>query len=399
MTRLCYNKKMALFLHRSSATSVCFRVAAMGALLISMGHCKQEHLVLPTPPPGEVWLTQTEVEKAHLAIEPLHRQQVREHLMLGGKITFDDTQVTHVFSPVSGRIQKILVEPGEKVHQHSPLVVLDAPEVGLATSDVKKAIADLTAATHELQRQKELVASGASAQREYENAQDRFGQAQAELQRARQKAKLFQQGTVNQVTQTYELQSQLEGEVIVRSVSPGMEIQGSYGGGTPQELFTIGQLDRVWLIADVFESDLSRIHKGAQVEVTVIAYPQKTFVGRIDWMADTLDPVTHTTKIRCTLENKERLLKPEMYATVSVVSDVQQKMAIPRPALVRSGEQTLLFLERGTTGDGRIRFVRFPIAVDESQTVDFIPIQSALPEGTRVVVSGAIFLLGVGEEQ
>lgn len=390
---------MALFLHRSPATSLYFRVAAMGALLIGMAYCKQNPPVIQAPPPGEVWLTQTEVEKAHLEIKPLRRQKVQERLMLSGKIAFDDTRVTHVFSPVSGRIQKILVEPGEKVHLHSPLVILDAPEVGLVTSDVKKAIADLMAATHELQRQKELAASGASAQREYENAQDRFGQAQAELQRARQKAKLFQQGTVNKVTQTYELQSQLEGDVIVRSVSPGMEIQGSYGGGTPQELFTIGQLDRVWLLADVFESDLSRIHKGAQVEVTVIAYPEKKFVGQIDWVADTLDPTTHTAKIRCTLENVERLLRPEMYATVAVVSGTQQKIAIPRSALLRSGEQTLLFIEQGTTRDGRIRFVRFPIAVDESQTTDFVPIPPLLAEGTRVVVSGAILLLGVGEEQ
>jgi cobalt-zinc-cadmium efflux system membrane fusion protein len=105
--------------------------------------------------------------------------------------------------------------------------------------------------------------------------------------------------------------------VIARSVNPGAEIQGQYGGGTALELFTVGELDSVWLLADVFEMDLGRVQKGAPVSIKVVAYPDRTFSGQVDYITGTLDPATRTARVRCAVPNPARELKPEMYATVS----------------------------------------------------------------------------------
>src|SRR5262249_14997132 len=150
---------------------------------------------------------------------------------------------------------------------------------------------------------------------------------------------------------------------------PGSEVQGTYGGGQSVELFTIGELDRVWVFADIFEMDLGSVRKGARATVRVVAYPTKIFDGTVEWVSGALDPVSRTAKVRISVENKDEhfKLKPEMSATVQISTEEKHTLAIPKTALLRMGDQKVVFVQTGITPDGRLKFGRRPVAVDEEE--------------------------------
>ena len=273
---------------------------------------------LPPPLQDEVWLTPQQIQDAKVQIEPVALRTVGNQIVTSGKVAFDDLRVAHVFSPVTGRVSRILADPGARVKKGSPLVAIQSPDVGNAFADLDKGQADLIAAQHDFQRQKELYNAHAGSQKDFEAAQDTYGKAKAEMERARQKARLFRGGGADAVTQEFTLRAPIEGEVIARNINPGAEVLGQYSGGAAVELFTIGELDQVWVFADVFEMDLARVHQGASVSLKAIAYPDETFSGKVDWIAGTLDPTTRTARVRCSIPNPHRELKPEMYATVSI---------------------------------------------------------------------------------
>ncbi len=349
------------------------------------------------PPPGEVWLTDQQVKEGKIEVEPVDLQNVDDTVLASGRVAFDDLRVSHIFSPVTGKVTRIDAKLGERVKAGQTLAVLESPDIGMASSDLGKAQADLIAAEHDWKRQQELFAAHASSQKDYEQSEDNYRKAKAEMERARAKASLLHTGggATADVSQGYALRSGIEGEVIARNVSPGVEVQGQYGGGQAVELFTVGELDRVWVLADIFEMDLPRVTLGSKATVKVVAYPNKVFEGKVDWVSGALDPTTRTAKVRCTFDNPERLLKPEMYATVQISVEERKALAIPRSALLRLGEQTVVFVETGKAPDGRRKFERVPVAVDEGEGSKWVPVTHGLEKGQIIVTSGAILLAGM----
>jgi cobalt-zinc-cadmium efflux system membrane fusion protein len=272
-----------------------------------------------------------------------------------------------------------------------------SPDLGNATSDLDKAQADAIVAGRDMQRQRELLGEGAAARRDVEFAESTYRRAEAELQRARQRVRMLYASGYNRVTQTYTIRSAIEGEVVSRAATPGLEVQGQYEGGS-SELFTIGQLDRVWVIASAYEMDLARLRIGAPAVVRVVAYPGREFQGAVDWISGVLDPATRTIRVRCIVDNLDRALRPEMFATVAVQVPVVSTLAIPREAALRVGDNVVVFIERGRAPDGRMRFESWPVRVDEGSGGPWIPMHEGLHQGDRIVVSGGIQLLGMLRE-
>jgi cobalt-zinc-cadmium efflux system membrane fusion protein len=348
-----------------------------------------------TMPAGQAWLTQKQIEDAQIVVQPVGVHPVGGAIVSAGKVTFDDLRVSHVFSPVTGRVTQILAQPGQRVKKEQGLAVIQSPDVGTAFADLAKAHAAVEQTEKDFKRQKELFEAHAASQKDYEASQSAYAAAKAELERARKKAYLLSRGSPDSVTQEFTIRAPIEGEVIVRNVNPGVEVQGTYGGGTAVELFTVGELDRVWVLADVFEMDLGAVKKGAHCTVSVVAYPKRFFEGTVEYVSGSLDKDTRTAKVRISVDNAERLLKPEMYATVSISVDSRRALAIPKNALLRLGEQTIVFVQVGETPQGQLKFERRPVAVDEEEGGEYLPVTHGLQEGERVVTSSAILLLGM----
>ena len=291
---------------------------------------------------------------------------------------------------MTGRVTKISAELGQRVKKGDALATIESPDVGSAVSDSHKAEADLIAAQHDYRRKKDLFQQQAASAADVETAEDNYRTAKAELERSRQKQFLLRAGNLDAVTQTYTLTAPVNGEVLLRNINPGIEVQGQYGGGSSPELFTIGELDRVWILGDLYEIDLPKVHVGSHAIVKVVAYPDKTFEGTVDWVSGGLDPATRTAKIRCTIDNPDKLLRPAMYATVGLVVDGRRALAIPRDALLRLGEYKVVFVKLADAS-GRARFERLPVETEESDG-PLLEVTHGLEAGQEIVTRGAAAL-------
>jgi cobalt-zinc-cadmium efflux system membrane fusion protein len=371
-------------------------------VLAAAGCTRAESAPLGPQRAGEARLQPGYVAK-NLKVEAVADRQVGGVIPAAGKVAFDDLRVAHVFSPVTGRLTRILAQPGQHVKRGTPLATIQSPDIGQAFSDLAKAQADLIAAEHDYRRKKELFEAHAGSQLDYEQAEDNFARAKAELDRAHEKARLLKSGTVDEVTQEFTLVAPIDGEIIARAANPGLEVQGTYSGSTAVELFTVGELSAVWILADVYEMDLARAHVGQRVSARVVAYPDRVFEGRVEWISGALDPAARTARIRCSIANSDHALKPEMYATVNIHGDGRSALALPRNAVLRSGEQLVVFVEkhdpRGNPvrgRDGEVIFVRKEVALDgDDDAGEWVALKSGVARGERVVTSGAIQLLNL----
>jgi len=324
-----------------------------------------------------------------VTISPVRQEAVGKAIVSSARIVFDENRVSHVFSPVTGRVTQIVAQLGQHVRQGDTLAVLTSPDLGSAASDVNKAQPAVIQTEKELQRQQELYRAHAGPLRDLESAQANHDQAVAELQRAKEKLQLLlKQFRAEKVTQTFTLVSPIDGEVIARQINPGIDVQGMYSGGSTQELYTIGRQDALWVLADVYEQDLGRIKVGAPVEVTTVAYPDLVFKGQVDWISGTLDPAMRTASVRCTLENPNALLKSQMYATVRILTEGTKTLAIPRTAVLHFGEKQIV-IGVDTSKD---RYERRPVIVDENLVGDWVPVIHGLEPGDLVVTRGALLL-------
>jgi cobalt-zinc-cadmium efflux system membrane fusion protein len=322
-------------------------------------------------------------------------RDVPDAVTLGGRLTFDDLKVAHVFSPVNGRIVQLLAAPGQRLKKGDPLAHILSPDLGSAFADELKARADLTVAEHELTRQREMYAVRASSQKDFQAAEDNYGRAKAEYDRAEQKTRLLRAGARAGVNQQFVLRSPIDGDVIARAANPGVEVQGAYaGGGNMLELFTVGSIGDLWLISDVYEADLPYVRTGAAVELSVSAWPGRTFHGTVDWVSDTLDPVLRTAKVRCVLGNAEGLLRPEMYGVVRITAPTRHAVTVPRDAVLRLGDETNVFVQGEPDKDGNVPFVRRQVIANEQLPGDAVPVLYGLRAGERVAAAGSIFLVG-----
>jgi cobalt-zinc-cadmium efflux system membrane fusion protein len=372
------------------------RAAAVALAALSLGGaaCQRSKAAQPPeaqPPVGEVWLTPQQVIDAKIEVQDLANHDVDDAILTSGTIALEDVRTGHVFSPVTGRVVSIVGSLGQRVKKGDPLAVIESPDIGTAVSDVHKAEADIIAAEHDVKRKKALYEAKAGPLADLEAANDTYRRAKAELERATKKEQLLRLGNANTVTQQYTLPSPVEGEILLRNINPGVEVTGQYSGGATVELFTVGELDNVWVLGDLYEMDLARVHVGAPATVKVVAYPGKVFTGMVDWVSGSLDPNTRTAKVRCTFDNPDKLLRPMMYATVQVSVEQETALAIPRNALLRLGDVTVVFVEIGEA-NGHVRFQRIPVDVDEGESSPWIVVRKGLDAGQKIVVNGAILL-------
>jgi len=359
--------------------------------------CHRTEASDPTPPPGEIWLTDDQIRGARLAIEPVGKRVLALHLVTPGRVAFDEGRVAHVFSPVSGRLTRVLAPFGERISKGGVLAVIESPDLGSAWSDLLKARADLVAASHEFDRQKELLAHQASAQRDFEAAQDNQTKARAEVERARLRLRMLHADEDASPSQEFRLRSPIDGEVVNRAATPGLEVQGMLSSASvAAELFTVGDIDRVWVWGDLYERDLGRVRPGQNVTISTVAAPERAVTGAIDYVSEALDKETRTARVRCVVQNLDHLLKPEMYATLSIEVDRRDTLAVPATAVVRSADRRSVYVEDGKTPDGRTRFRERAVEIGDSDD-GWIAMKSGLEAGERIVAAGSILLTGSRE--
>lgn len=345
------------------------------------------------PHDGDVWLTQNNIAAANLKTIVVRDNEIAESVTTQGRITFDDLFVAHVFSPVTGRVVKVVAQLGARVKKGETLAMLDSADVSAATDEVDRAHTKLVAAEQALIQQKTAYDAQLASAADLETAEEDVARAHAELERAKQKAGLLKPRDLRPGTPSYALRSPLDGEIIARGITPGMEVRGQYaGGGTAVELFTIGELDTVWAVGDILAADLARVQTGQRVGLTAAACPGEAFRGALAWVSSARDPNTGTAKVRCIIKNPDHTLKPQMFATITIRVAGSRGPVVPRSSLFEVGGKPFIFVQTNDVVAGKRRFARRPVVVGAAVPDDRVEILQGVQAGEIVVTTGAAAL-------
>lgn len=301
---------------------------------------------------------------------------------LNARIAYDDNLTARVYTPVAGRVVKILAEIGQKVEKGEGILVLDAPDYAQAVADSSKAEADLLRKRETYDRAKLLFEAKGLAQKDLEQAEADWHQADAEAIRAKSRMNNMN-GNPGRHPGQYVLVAPHAGVISERQVSSGSEVRPD----APNPLFVITDPAHVWVQVDLPEQQISKIHEGQAVLAQVDAYPNASFLGKITVIAGALDPVTRRIQVRCEIENPLLKLKPEMYARVSPIAEAHERLPrIPNTAIVTQGLYSFVFIEK-SPGELQRRKVVLGLQGHEESYV-----KEGLSEGERVVTTGALLL-------
>ncbi len=253
-------------------------------------------------------------------------ENARNELNLTGKITFNQDQVVKVFPLVGGHIETLKADLGDYVRKGQILAVIRSGDLADLEQQAVSARGELAVAQKNQQVTEDMTKAGLSSQRELVASQEQLQAAKGEVARVGERRRI-----VGGTGSVYLVKAPMSGFIVEKSASPGMELRSD----DPENLFTVSNLDHVWVLANVYESDLANVHEGDAATITTISYPDKIFHGKIDKIFNVLDPDSKTLKVRVTLDNADYRLKPEMFANVSVTyAGHDQRIAIPAGAVV-----------------------------------------------------------------
>lgn len=302
---------------------------------------------------------------------------------LNGKVTYNENVTARITAPISGRVVAIKAELGDSVHRGQALLIMDAPDLGNAVADSEKANADARLKLMRLNRARTLYQGEALARKDLESAESDYAAATAEAHRAALRLKNLMPDGMKDSNEGYALRSPIDGVVAQRQVNPGEEIRPDL----TDPLFTITNPAQVWVTIDLPESLLSGARIGQPVSITVDAYPNRTFNGRIERIAPALDPITRRVAVRCSVDNSGSLLKPEMYARVTLIADADKTaFRIPNTALVSDGLYSYVFVE---LSPGVLRKQQITLmAQDQIYSYTTMGLQT----NERIVTTGALLL-------
>ncbi|MEN3354886.1 MAG: rane fusion protein heavy metal efflux system [Betaproteobacteria bacterium] len=303
---------------------------------------------------------------------------------LNGRVAYDENYTSRVASPISGRVVKLEAQPGDKVKAGQPLAWLDAPEYAAAVADVQKNENDVRLKMRTFQRAKEMVEAEVLARKDYEAADTDLKQVQSELHRAQLKLRNLSAGSpAARDDGRFAVRAPIGGVVADRQVNPGGEVRPD----AQNPLFVITDPTHVWVIVDLPERYLGKVAVGQIVSVEVDAYKGIDLTGRIASIGQVLDPATRRVQVRCVVENQRQLLKPEMFARVTPLSEERQKLArIANSALISEGLYSFVFVEKEPGAFEKRRVELGLQGRDESY------VRSGLSAGDKVVSAGALLL-------
>ena len=337
----------------------------------------------PAQEPGVVIFPKGAPQLTSLSIAAMGTFPVPLAEPLNGRIAFDESYTARISAPISGRVLELRAQLGDTVAAGAALAVIDAPDLGAAQADLAKAKADENRKDLSLRRAKELFTGEVLPRKDLEGSEADLAQAKAETERAALRLANLNPRHAPLAGQRMSLVSPISGVVADRKANPGMEVRPDLA----DPLFVVTDLKRVQVVVDLPEQHLAKVVVGQPVNVEVEAWSERVFKGRVERIAPAVDPVTRRIQVRCTVDNSEAKLRPEMYARVRLLAD-EQKVAvrIPNSALITDGLYSFVFIERA---EGVYVKTKVELAVQDR---DFSYVATGITPEKRVVVRGALLL-------
>lgn len=274
-----------------------------------------------------------------ITLDTVKLHPVEEIIELNGRIAAATDRMADIYAIVGGQVISVDAELGDRVTKGQTLAVIRSSEVAQFESELIDARSDARVAEKNMQVQQDLFASKLISERELVQAQQELAKAQAQQRRMEEIFSIyhFRNGSV------YEVKAPISGYLVDRRVNRDMVLPADQN----ERIFSIAELDEVWALAEVYESDIARVKEGLPAEITTLSYPDHAFPGTVDKIFNILDPRTRTMRIRVKLPNPETLLKPEMIARVRLSFQKEDLLpAIPAGAIISdNGKQYVMVYE------------------------------------------------------
>ena len=350
----------------------------------------------------------TPAQWATLTVEPVQQRVFQSEHVTEGKSAVDEDRSTPIFSPYAGRVIKLFVKPGDTVTVGQPLFTVQAADMVQAQNDFISAATALNKARSAQnlaeiidKRQRLLYEGKAVPLKEVQNAraaldaaENDVRSAEVALEATRNRLRILgktdqeitdfqEKGTIDPATL---ITAPIAGTIVQRKVGPGQYV----GSGSTDPVFIIGDLSTVWVVAFIRETEAPIVHVGQQIYFTVLAYPERSFPATISYVAAALDPTTRRLLVRATVDNAAGLLKPEMFASVKILTGESDKaVAVPRDAIIYEGEAARVWVVRDKDSEKAIELRRIKVGLTNGSMVEVL---KGLAPGDRVVTKGSLFI-------
>ncbi|MDB5025454.1 MAG: efflux transporter periplasmic adaptor subunit [Mucilaginibacter sp.] len=313
-----------------------------------------------------------------LLIDTVKEASALSQINLTGSIAPDEAKMVKIFPMVSGVAQDVHVQLGDVVGKGQTLAIMRSAEMAGFTKDYISSEADLRSAKRTFESTQDLYKSGLASQKDFEQAQSDYQKAVAESSRA---------GAVININKSnahgYVIKSPISGFVIEKNLADNTQVRAD----NSQNLFTIADLSDVYVLINIYESDIANIQTGDPVKITTLSYPDKIFAGKIDKIYDMLDPDNKVIKARVKIINPGNKLKPGMFANVTIKAKSGESLpVINTRALIFDNDKNYVVL---VDGKAHARIQQVDIA---KKVEDRAYIRSGLKPGDRIVASRQVYL-------
>lgn len=326
-------------------------------------------------------LSAEEAQKAGIKVQKLALQEKTGQVVVTATIQANQDKLVHVSPRVPGRVVKVNASLGDLVKPGQALAMLDSIELGEARSSYLQAASELAVAQANFERAQRLNADNIIPEKDYLRARAEHEKARVALRAAGDKLHMMGVAPEKLSGSVFPMTAPFAGTVIEKKAVLGELAQPG------ASLFTVADLSTLWIESDLFEKDLGKVKVGAQVAVTVSAYPDEVFKGRLTYISSTMNKETRTVKARVEVPNPDGRLKPEMFAsaTINTTGASAKALIVPEEAvLLMQGQTTVFIAERGGYE---------PRTVEVGERVQgYAVLKSGVAECERVVIGGAYAL-------
>lgn len=257
----------------------------------------------------------------------VEEQVVKNKIRLFGKVTADNNRTAEVFPFLSGVVKSVHIELGDYVKQGQLLATIESGKVANYQKKRLNANSKIAISEKNLQVAKDLYEGKLNSEKDVLEAQNELDKAKAQLTRINEVYSIYQLKSGS----TYNITAPISGFIVSKNINQNEILRED----VDQSIFSVADINEVWVLANVNESDISRIKVGYDVEIKTIAYPDRIYIGKIDKIFNAIDPVSKSMKVRVKVSNTDLKLKPEMNCTVNVIfSEEESLAAVPSSAII-----------------------------------------------------------------
>jgi cobalt-zinc-cadmium efflux system membrane fusion protein len=317
-----------------------------------------------------------------LTVMPAAAEQVSAKLVLPGTVESDPARTAAVLTPLAGRVLALKVTLGERVVRGQVLAIIDSPDLGQAYDDDGKAADTFRLTEKNLGRQEAQLKLGVASERDLDQARSDHTQAESEYARTQARLKMLGVPTdTKPASRLLTVTAPVAGSVTTLSVAAGNMINDP-----TQPMMTIADLSTVWITALVPEKDVAAVSRNQDAEITLLAYPDRVLHGKVLFVSDVIEPDSRRNKVRIAFANADYMLKPNMFASVTLVSAPSSQVVLPSSALLMNNDRTSIFV---ATAPWTFERRTVDPQLEEGSSV---AIRSGVKAGEQVVVKGGILL-------